>query len=304
MRLGEEDDEESLFHPGCLCCSRCKDVIEGGDGIRRRGDDLFCTECYLAKFSKPCAVCDAPVGDLAIRDAFGGLMHPQHVAKLPSCHACRRPCLRERRTTGEDGRVTCAHCATSLVVETDEVREALRTVRAFFHRSAGVPVENVCASLKLAVFPLAKMRAVCKRLSGSTHSSRSIPLGCTLTERKGAGGPLRVVGIAVLETLPRALLLATLAHELCHAYLALVPKRTALSPRSEEGVAELWAYTYLLSHEDDLPDAKAHAFILDNDESEYGKAFRQALQLFQSCNCDLAATMDHVVATGGFGIRA
>ncbi len=203
--------------------------------------------------STPCSACARPVGERAwrVRGRTSVFCDACHATATP-CAACGAP---TRTARIRDARWFCPECTTTLVEDAAEIQRAYHEMLGAAHERLGLVLSEPPT---LQVESGAGIRA---------HSGvEEPPAGLCGLYVRGGEGP---TSIHVLAPLPRARLLAVLAHEIAHAWQAeRCPDAQGL--RVREGFAE-WVSWRLLADREGGGEER-HAIEARTDV--YGDGFR------------------------------
>jgi hypothetical protein len=178
-----------------------------------------------------------------------------------------------------------------------------------FYASQGAPLPYLP---RLAVVPGAVLLAQTSHAISIHAEPDAQTLGLCITEQRSVSlGPfivsqsVAVTAVAVRCLLPRLQMGRVMAHELCHAHIALSrpPGSPKLPAKLEEGLCELWSLLWLeseLSGDCSAEDAQLGAFLADSVRSSpsviYGDGAREALAAWQRHG--MRALMTHALSHG------
>jgi len=191
------------YCPGCAPpCDHCGKAVGDGRAYFYRGK-FWHENCY--EIVRPrCHVCGLVIDDQFFETSWGNLCkkcyNPQN-----ACFTCNRQLLPDKALRLADYRVSCPTCAATAVYRVDKslVLEIKRYLRWF-------PDQHIT----FGTVDLARLYELRLPINGTA-------LGSCLTLMQGARSGLRAVNhrIMILFGLPHEICMATLVHELFHAWL-------------------------------------------------------------------------------------
>jgi hypothetical protein len=205
----------------------------------------------------PCTACGRPVGDHAWVVAGGRGFYCDSCMKTSTpCSACGAPV---RTLSLRDGRAFCPDCAATLV-------EDGAVVSALYAELLDAAEARLGLRLRQRPKLLLESSAVLRAQEGSTTPPEGL---CGLFVRHEGGATIHI-----LMPLPRARLLAVLAHEIGHAWQA-ESCADEQGPRLREGFAE-WVSWHLLEGREGCETERR---VIAQRKDTYGDGFRVFLGL-------------------------
>lgn len=310
------------WHPSCFTCGVCSHpVADRTFNVLPCGRRPAHAACFAAKFGLQCAACGSklPAGaDGTVRFKVTPFWNEKlclrcDEARVARCDFCRRvqpaagPSFAP--APGGDGLI-CLSCLCSSVASEADALPLYRSVASFFaEQGAALPHLPPLRVVFAAQLVAQRGAAI------SLHGEEERTLGLCLTEERTMalfGGAVPIsrtlsVTVALRELLPRLQAGRVLAHELCHAHLALSapPGAPRLPLRVEEGLCELWSLLWLeaeVGRCESADDAQLGAYLADavrsNPSPVYGDGVRMALAAWQRVG--MRVLMQHARAHGSF----
>lgn len=219
-----------------------------------------------------CSVCQKVlIGTFAV-DYWKNKYCLEHLrdAKYHKCYSCGRLICNNLTQGGVryyDNRTVCNICRQTAVDDTGTMQKIAHRVREKMI-AWGLPLRDLVYPIKLAnEYDITQ---------GKTYPVKP-PCGITKSATRMRAGKIidkTVVEIMILYGLPKEIVAAILAHELCHVFF-VEKKFPELEPAVEEGLCELSEYLWLSDR--DTPMAKFRQWSTENNPDPiYGDGFRAA----------------------------
>lgn len=251
-------------------CGYCNEPISGSWYVQ--AGQKYHSKCMVDFVLPRCLVCDSPLFEAHYSDGLGGHVCDNHLGSVDNCHSCQR-FVKEGKTEGlgrfNDGRLACANCLATAVVDLTQAERLMRTVRRELAR-LGIEI-TVQAKLELV-----NVDQLLRQSQGFVND----PLGVTIYRRETIFGGLvsfKDFRLFILNGLPEAHLKAVLAHELMHVWIFANAGDDHESLLCE-GSCEYAAYRVLLNDRSESGQFYL-AHLLDNDDPIYGVGFLQVKNL-------------------------
>lgn len=248
-----------LYHPDHFRCGACKGPIDGR--FAHKNGVPYHRECYVARFSPRCEICQKPIEGSYMQDYWGNRFHPEHRAHYPFCSTCSRP-ITQKSSGGyklQDGRIVCGLCRSQGVfkqAEADKLAEEAREILEGW----GLRIPQK----KISIILVDKQQLARDGYENATGLIRNQTRGEERTIRS----------IHMLYGVPRPMFLGTLVHELTHGwiFLTLPPIKRALA--WEEGFCNYISYLYYRTQGVSSADYFIRCLELDPNPV-YGDGFRR-----------------------------
>ncbi|UCG63144.1 MAG: protein DA1 [Candidatus Zixiibacteriota bacterium] len=199
-----------LFVPKC---DHCGEPIQGK--YTEFESKLYHLNCYEQNIGPRCAICDKAIYGNYFIDPRGNSTCASHLDEYPTCDYCGSYIAVRLTGRGEmysDGRKVCGLCRETAVDDTREARVILEDVLRLL---AGYGIEMDEDDIPLELVD----RYTIRRKSEGFHDD---PSGFTSYEKISVVPGVwtrRDFKVYVLEGMPRAEFIFTLAHELMHVWL-------------------------------------------------------------------------------------
>lgn len=270
-------------------CAGCRGVCEKSV-LTFMGKNFCSKQCMGDVFQ--CAVCRQGLSSSVTMTSPSGekMIICRRCSRLPSCYYCVFPTSAVPRA---DGRSICPACRQKAVVNKHEVYRIFQTVRRELAAKFGYDAKH---KIQLYIVDAVKLRQLSKSLYSPANSRRMALMTYykEVTERKRFSGKkerfisAETCRIYVLDSIPRAMLYDTLAHELTHDHLRHnVGNVKDLA--SEEGFCELAAALY-----NELKGNRHLNKIKEaNTDPVYGGGYRKMRSIYQK-HGSLRRTMRYV----------
>jgi hypothetical protein len=255
------------YHPNCFTCDQCNRPIESDyvvlDGKR------YHRSCYERHHALYCSICSRIIEGDYLVDIWGNAYHTWHEDQNKRCVYCSR--LISPRTTGggqtyPDGRTVCNICAQSTITDPDEVDQLAREVAGHLkHYGIEIDVDAITVTL-------VDLKGMKGRTDGSARELRG---RADLKEVRSWFGLVKEqqIDVYLLDGMPRATTIATLAHELMHVWQYQHLEHD-LEPALNEGSCNFAAWLVLSEYEGKDYQLAAEA-ILEDPDYVYGKGARR-----------------------------
>jgi hypothetical protein len=264
-----------FLHPACYAehhaprCPVCAQAITGQAVIHE--GRAHHPRCYEQTAALQCVVCAKGIVGPALTDYWGNTYHAAHAREFGTCQYCAR--LTHASIGGgglnyPDGRVICRGCHRTAVHREADVRRLLTEVRARFGQW-GVDLGRVDIPLKVV-----DRNQLNQLLRRSAHQPSKWVSGLwqMVFEQQGATRQNKQGTMYLLGGMPLAVIEATAAHELMHAwnYYHARPHAFAL----EEGACNYMSYRMYLARNNEEGRYHIDALMKDPDPA-YGAGFRK-----------------------------
>lgn len=277
-----------------VTCSICREEITGEyvetpdgtfharhfrcDWCRKPIDELYITSeekhyhktCYDGNVALRCNICDGLIQGRYNVDHWGNRYHLSHEMEFQRCEYCARP-IADMVTGGGirygDGRHVCNMCVGS-AIRTERMAAELMEEAAWKLKRLGMEVEP--EGIRIRVIGLKEMQSL---VGDGSHSLRGFT---RYEERQGLFSVSKTLEIDLLYGLPYEDAMATLAHELAHAWQFLNGKKS-IHPAFSEGSANYAAYLILTDMGDERSAFVVEGMMQDKDRN-YGEGFRRVKQ--------------------------
>jgi hypothetical protein len=177
-------------------------------------DSRYHPECYIDHVAPTCAYCGQKIIGDRIEDFWGSIYHAEHLGQAVQCEYCRR-FISDRQTNGgvkySDGRVICGLCYATAVYDLEQAQRLMEQVCSLL-ATCGIAVDAEQISLQLVDRPT---------LISESPDDSGDQTGLTVCRRRDLSDRIRLldIRILVLSGLPKKEFVATIAHELMHAWL-------------------------------------------------------------------------------------
>ena len=266
-------------------CSACGEPCRQMYTVQNR---KFCSKRCLRQIFR-CDVCRAGLENIVmISNTFGReKMCCQHCRSLPQCYYCAMP---DNHPALPDGRYICRDCRRSAVIDRQEIRRIFDRLRSELAQIYGYDKNH---HIELHVVDLRELQ----QLSASEPQPGQMGLMCYHKKehiRRDERGENRVVieekcRIYVLSSMPRALLINTLVHELTHDYIRhnIGDVRDKVS---EEGFCELIASLFNQRIGNDILNRSKEA----SADPVYGGGYRKMRTIYHRNNRSFQRTLRFV----------
>ena len=260
-------DYEELFG---LRCAAGGELIGQAKYFEHEGK-AYCERHYWERFGKRCVIGGEILKGQYQVNAWGDTFCEAHEAQTPKCYSCQRPICKGATGGGArygDGRTVCNLCRKTAIDDEKAAQRVLDDVRGRL-KGLGIAVPE-------AVIP-ARLADQAELLRRDSRGLGKPPSGMALQRWQMLNGQevsREIEAVLILSGLPREHYEAVAAHELMHCYLFL-NKYPKLSPRDEEGLAELSEWLWL--QKKGTPFAKFLATLTEtSNDPVYGAGFRAA----------------------------
>jgi len=297
------------YHPDHFLCEKCRASIGTGQYYKENGK-YYCPDCYLKYFAPRCAFCNRHIegryvmqdgkmyheacfnrhvalrcalcGEIIqgqyIQDFWGNAYCAKHEGEVPQCESCGR-FISQKLTNGgvelADGRHVCGICLRTAIIDFDEAKHLLETVRDHLGR-AGIVIRQKNITLHLVNQ---------RELSEVSPSHWPDQLGlAAFEERETSAYISRTFDVYILSGLPRITFIAVAAHELMHVWQYLESPR-GNDPALCEGSCQYAASLVLQNYGG--KEVEYNLSAIANDSSEiYGEGYRRVKRLVERRGVD------------------
>ena len=270
-------------------CAGCQGACE--QSVLTFMGKTFCSKECMGNVFK-CAVCRQGLTSSVTMTSPTGekMIVCRSCSRLPSCYYCVFP---TPVTPRADGRSICHTCRQSAVTSYQEVYKIFQEVRRDLAALFGYDAKH---KIQLHIVDAARLRKLSKSLYSPAGSRRMALMTYykEVTERRRFSGKkerfisAETCRIYVLDTIPRAMLYDTLAHELTHDHLRHnVGNVKDLA--SEEGFCELAAALYNVQKGNRYLNRTKEA----NTNPVYGGGYRKMRSIYRKTG-SLRKTMRYV----------
>lgn len=270
-------------------CAACQGACE--KSVLTFMGKTFCSkECMGEVFQ--CAVCrQGLTSSVTVTSPAGEkMMVCRKCSRLPGCYYCVLPTA---AVPEPDGRRICQSCRQKAVVNPHEVLRIFQTVRRDLAARFGYDAKH---QIRLHIVDAAKLKELSKSVyspSGGRRMALMTYYKEVMERRRFSGKRERFISsesccIYVLDTIPRAMLFDTFAHELTHDHLRHnVGDVKDLA--SEEGFCELAASLY----NEQVGNRQLNRIKEVNHDPVYGGGYRKMRNIYQKTG-SLRRTMSYV----------
>ena len=275
---------EECFHATLPTCSYCKQPCV--NGYMFLGDQKFCSDKCMAKVYY-CSICRKGSKHFMFMNYFDGKEWKfcAECNKLPKCYFCSFPTKVKNVNSGKYP--VCQLCEKNSVDLPERIK-IFRKIRADLARLyrfnaqhgievIGVSIEKMAAMPKPDYFD--NDNHAFGLMSASYWQSNSNPKKLTIKDCK----------IYYIESLPKPILIETLAHELTHDFLR---HKVGIidDPVDEEGFCELIAALY----NEYIGQTYLNTRKENNPNSVYGDGYRKIHAIYEQNNKDINAVLRYL----------
>ena len=296
------------YHRECVQCAICDKHLVPLAGKRKHDDRVprgrdgrfYCERCMEEHFGERCTSCGNAVLKFD-RNPWTNESLCEACADCAPCGCCRSRCWDLVKLP--DGRKQCVNCDKDAVHDVADARACLAKVVKFFRTAQGLGAALDAPEVADVAVELVDRQRLKRLAAKSVHGAAEQPVSVTVARSAPAAAPYLKTAearpartLVLLAGMPRPQMCAAIAHELCHAFLALGRGRASgerrLSQPLEEAVCELWAALWLRSQTSvhaSLPGTLL-AKMTGSMDPVYGVGYREADAAFQKLAVDGAAS--------------